>query len=360
MIGAGMPPFIQFLVKRFLSIPISLVLITMVLYGGAMLTPPEARAELYMPAPGHQTEEQRKHMVQLTIVKYHLRDPFPIQYAIWVKTLLYGSWGYSPVLHEDVLPALLRRTPATAELALYSLVLFIPLGLLAGVIAGWHQRKAIDEAFRVSAFMATSFPPFILAIILIAVFYVSLGWFAPSRLNSGLSLGLASQGFVPYTGLYTLDGLLNGRLDVALDAFRHLVMPVVTLSLFHWATLGRITRSTIITERTKEYIISARARGVSESRIIWKHALRNVLAPSFTSLALSAASLVTGVFVVEIIFNYYGISSVMVSAMQQVPDTAAALGFSIYSVVIVLLLMLVLDVTLAIIDPRIRQEILRT
>jgi len=356
-----LPPFIQFLLKRLLAVPISLVIITMVLYAGVMLTPPEARAELYLPPPGaHQTEAQRKHLIELTIVKKHLRYPYPVQYAIWVKTLIDGSWGYSPVLQEDVLPALLRRTPATAEMALYSLLLFIPLGLIGGTIAGWFQRGTGDNLFRFSAFIATSFPPFILAIILIATFYVGLRWFAPSRLSISLSLDLASQGFVQYTGMYTIDGLLNHRLDVVVDALRHLAMPVITLSLFHWATLGRITRSTIIAERKKDYVTAARARGVSERQVIWKHALRNVLAPAFTSLALSAASLVTSVFVVEIIFNYNGVSDVMVRAMQGVPDAPAALGFCIYSVAIVQLLMFALDVLLAVFDPRVRQEVLRS
>jgi peptide/nickel transport system permease protein len=210
------------------------------------------------------TEEQIAAANENYIEIYHLRDPFLVQYSYWLKSILQGTWGYSPVLREDVLPALLERTPATAELTLYSLLLFIPLGLVSGVVAGWNQRKAADNVFRLAAFIVTSFPPFILSILLIAVFYVGLGWFSPSRLDSLLALNLASQGFVQYTGLYTLDGLLNLRLDVTWDALRHLVMPVVTLSLYHWATLGRITRSSIIAERRKEYIIAAKARGVNE------------------------------------------------------------------------------------------------
>jgi ABC-type dipeptide/oligopeptide/nickel transport system permease component len=137
-------------------------------------------------------------------------------------------------------------------------------------------------------------------------------------------------------------------------------MPVLTLSLYHWATLGRITRSTIIGERTKEYIIAAKARGASENSVMWKHAFPNTLAPSITSLALSAASLLTGVFVVEIIYSYYGISDLIVKSIQGVPDPAAALGFSVYSVIIVLTLMFVMDILLAVIDPRIREEVVHS
>jgi ABC-type dipeptide/oligopeptide/nickel transport system permease component len=356
-----MPPFLQFLLRRIIVIPISLIIITMLLYAGVMLTPPDVRVTLYYhPNSPHLTEAQIAHGNEVYIKLFHLRDPFLIQYLTWAKSLFQGTWGYSRTMNEDVLPALLRRTPATAELTLYSVLFFVPLGLVSGVYAGWNQRKAVDNSFRLAAFISTSFPPFILSIILIAFFYVALGWFAPSRLNMMLALDLKSQGFIQYTGMYTLDGLLNHRLDVTWDAFRHLVMPVITLSLYHWATLGRITRSTIIAERTKEYIIAAKARGTSENRIIWKHAFPNILAPSITSLALSTASLITGVFVVEIIYSYYGISDLIVKSMQGVPDVAAALGFSVYSVVIVLLLMFVMDIVLAIIDPRIREEVIQS
>jgi peptide/nickel transport system permease protein len=356
-----MPPFLQFLIRRLIAIPISLIIITMLLYAGVMLTPPETRVTLfYHPNNPHLTEEQIKHSNEIYIKLYHLRDPFLIQYSYWVKSLLQGTWGFSPTMNENVLPGLLRRTPATAELTLYSVLLFIPLGLMSGVYAGWNQRKVVDNSFRLAAFISTSFPPFILSIILIAVFYVGLGWFAPSRLNMMLALDLKSQGFIQYTGMYTIDGLLNHRLDVTWDALRHLVMPVLTLSLYHWATLGRITRSTIIGERTKEYIIAAKARGASENSVMWKHAFPNTLAPSITSLALSAASLLTGVFVVEIIYSYYGISDLIVKSIQGVPDPAAALGFSVYSVIIVLTLMFVMDILLAVIDPRIREEVVHS
>jgi peptide/nickel transport system permease protein len=357
----AMPPLLQFLLRRFIAIPITLVIITMLLYAGVMMTPPETRVSLYYhPGAKGMTEEQIERITQTYIKRYHLDDPFPVQYFMWVKSLLQGTWGYSPTLHEDVLPALVRRTPATAELTLYSMLLFIPFGLISGVVSGWNQRKVVDNTFRLAAFISTSFPPFILSILLIAFFYVGLSWFAPFRLNMALSMKLQAQGFIQYTGMYTLDGLLNHRLDVTWDAFRHLVMPVVTLSLFHWATLGRITRSTMIAERRKDYIIAAKSRGATERMLMWKHAFRNTLAPSLTSLALSAASLITGVFVIEIIFSYAGISDLIVKSMLGIPDPAAALGFSVYSVLIVLGLMLIVDILLAVIDPRVREEVIES
>lgn len=350
-----LPPFVTFTIRRFLTLPVSLLIITMLLYSSVMMLTPEDRASLYFPPNIRRITPQ---IIHNYVVRYHLADPFPVQYASWVQSLFTGGWGYSPVLNGEVLPALLERTPVTAELAFYSMLVFIPLGLVSGVLAGWKQREVADNAFRFAAFVSTSLPPFIFSMILISVFYVSLRWFAPERLSDMLTYKLDSQNFHYFTGFYTLDGLLNNRLDVTFDAFRHLAMPVITLALYYWATLGRITRAVTIAEKRKEYIISARARGVRENRLIWRHTLRNVLAPSFTSLALSASSLVTGTFVVEIIFNYKGVSDLLVKSMQGIPDIAPALGFSVYSTLIVLTLMFILDIIQALVDPRVRDEVL--
>ncbi len=356
-----MPPFLQFLLRRIIAIPISLLIITMLLYAGVMMTPPEARAAIYYPNPNaHLTEAEITHINDMNIQKHHLRDPYLVQYAYWIKSILQGTWGYSPTIHEDVLPALIRRTPATAELTLFSVLLFIPLGLVSGVTAGWLQRRAFDNIFRFTAFVATSFPPFILALIFLSLFYINMHWFAPGRIAQMYSFQISDPAFRSFTGLYTIDSLLNGRFDIFVDALRHLAMPVFTLSIYHWATLGRITRSTIITERHKEYLVAAQARGLSDQRVMWRHAFWNTLAPSFTSMALSAASLVTGVFVVEIIYQFNGVSDIIVRAMQGSPDAPAALGFSIYSIVLVLLLMFVLDILQAIFDPRIREDLLNS
>lgn len=354
-----MPPFLQFLIRRLLLIPVSLFIITFLLYGGVMLTPPEVRATLYVPSNYHaKSEEQFQRYIEIIIRNNHLDDPMPIQYAFWIKSLFEGGWGYSPSLRDDVLPSLLRRTPATAELTLFSLLLFVPLGLISGAISGWRQGSWLDTGFRGFAYLGTSIPSFILALIMLAVFYVQLDWFAPGRVSYRTQFEMQEEGFRTPTGLITVDALANGRYDIFEEALRHLAMPGMTLALYHWATLGRLTRSTIIETRKKEYVISARARGFVERRVLWRHAFRNALAPAMTSMALSAASLLTGIFIVEIIFGIYGVSQVIIVAMSGVTDAPAALGFAVYSVILVLVLMFVLDVVQAILDPRVRAEVL--
>jgi len=173
-----------------------------------------------------------------------------------------------------------------------------------------------------------------------------------------ISFAIQEDNFHQFTGLLTIDGLLNGQLNVTLDALRHLVLPVLTLSLFHWATLQRITRAAMLDEFNKDYLLAARARGISHRRVIWHHALRNVFSPVLTSSMLSAASLLTGVYVVEIIYNFQGVSGVITRGVGSIPDAPAAVGFAVYSILAVLCVMFVLDVIQAWLDPRYREGIL--
>ncbi len=347
---------LKYLLRRLLVIPFSLFIITALLYGLLMLSPAEERASLYLNAEGGKAQHLDQ-LIQLLIEQHGLRDPYPVQYGRWALNLLKGDWGWSFNLRSNVLEALARRTPATIELTLYSLLLFIPLGLAAGVIAGARQEQSTDKTLRLAAFVATAIPPFVLALIFLSIFYVALRWFPPERVGLAQSLVVSSPEFHTFTGMLTIDGFLNGRPDVSLDAFRHLVLPVITLSLVHWATLTRVTRISMIEEMGKEYITAAKGRGLSRGAILWRHALRNAMLPALNSAALSAASLVTGVFVVEAIYRFPGVSQLIVGSVAYAPDTPAAVGFAVYSVLVVLPLMLILDLIQAAVDPRIREGV---
>ncbi len=358
-----MSPLVRFLLLRLLLVPLTLLVVTATLMGLLTAVPPEVRAFLYLPyriqdrAIEMNMDELRR-ATEPYIQKYHLDDPFPMQYAYWVASVFTHGGGYSPSVKGDVFVALLRRTPVTAELTLYSLLLFIPLGVVSGLRAGWGQGGLLDLRFRTSAYVATSLPPFITALVLLGIFYSFLGWFPPGRLGIAISQAVLAPEFHHFTGLMTIDSLLNWRLDIFVDSLRHLVLPVVTLSLVHWATLGRIVRTTIINERHKEYLMAAKARGIPERRLQWRHALRNVLAPALSSSALAAASLFTGVFMIEIIFDLKGVADLVVHGTASGLDMPIAMGFSVYSISIVLVVMFVLDVLRAILDPRSRESMI--
>jgi len=354
------PPLLRFLLRRALAMPLSLVATTAAIYAIAMLAPAEQRAALYLPSnlSPHLSEEQIQHLTDMAIEVNGLDDPFPIQYGRWAVRLFRGEWGWSPILRQDVLEALLTRVPVTAELALFTTLVFLPLGLVSGALAGANRGRPLDAIFRLAAFASTAFPPFILALLLLAIFYVAWPLFPPGRLGLHNDLFVRSGSFHMLTGFLTIDSLLNGRPDITLDALRHLVLPVTTIGLLHWATLGRITRAALVETLQETYTTASLARGLPRRRVIWRHALRLAAVPGLTSSALSAASLVTGVFVAEIIFGLHGISELAVAALSTIPDAPLAVGFSVCSVLLVLPLMLGLDLAKAALDPRIREGIL--
>jgi peptide/nickel transport system permease protein len=354
-----MPPFLRFLVRRLLVIPVSLFITTATLFAILNLASPEARAERYLPSrlPSFMTEATYRHLLGVIIREHGLDDPFPVQYARWLSGLVRGDWGYSPALGGEILPSLIARAPATAELALYTSLFFIPLGLLSGLVAARRRDGVADTSFRLSAFVGTSIPPFVLGLLLLSVFYVAVRWFPPERLGQGTSVIVTSGEFRAYTGLLTVDGLLNGAPAVTLDALRHLVLPVLTLSLSHWATLGRLTRASLLEEMEKSYVLAARARGLPGRRVLWRHAFRNAIVPALNSTALSAASLVTGIYVVEVVFNFNGMAELVVRSVSAIPDVGLAVGFAAFSVLLVLPLMFALDVLQALLDPRIREGV---
>ncbi len=359
-----MSPLARFLLLRLLLVPLTLLVVTATLMALLTAVQPEVRALLYLPyriqaQTGEMSTEELRRVTEPYIQKYHLEDPFPVQYVYWVISVFTHGGGYSPTLKGEVFEALLRRTPVTAELTIYSLLLFIPLGVVSGLRAGWRQGGLLDSRFRTVAYITSSLPPFITALFLLGIFYSFLGWFPPGRLGIAISQEVLSPEFHHFTGLMTIDSLLNRRLDIFIDSVRHLILPVVTLSLVHWATLGRIVRSTIIIERRKEYMTAARARGIPESRLQWRHGLRNILAPALSSSALAAASLFTGVFMIEIIFGLKGVADLVVHGTALGLDMPIAMGFSIYSVSIVLVIMFVLDVLRAILDPRSRESMIQ-
>jgi ABC-type dipeptide/oligopeptide/nickel transport system permease component len=347
---------LQYVLRRLLAIPITMLLLTAVMYAVLMLAPVEARAQLYMPRGVSNNPELKPEVVLQRVIEEHgLNDPYPLQYIRWLGLLIRGDWGWSPGLRADVLEALLIRTPVTAELTLYSILFLVPLGMISGVIAGWRYGRLPDLSFRLAAFIATSIPPFILGLVLLGVFYAGLNWFPSGRLSLSETLLVTSGNFRSYTGLLTLDGVLNGRIDITLSALRHLVLPVITLSLAHWATLGRVTRATIIEEMNKDYVITAHGKGLPNQSVIWRHVARNAMIPALNSTVLSAAALVMGVFVVEVVFNLPGVSELIANAVGNQPDVPIAMGFAVYCVLLVLPLMLTLDILQGIIDPRIRE-----
>jgi len=345
---------IQYIIRRLLILPVVMLLVTFILFFLMLQMPPEQRAEVYMPElRPTTTEEEKAQIIQTVIERYGLDRPFPVQYVTWLRGLIAGEWGWSPSWTQPVLEGLLRRAPASTELALMAMIPAVILALVLGSVASRHNGRFPDHIVRSATFVGWAFPPFILGLMLMNVLYAWLRWFPPERLSMWAQQLVSAEDFRAYTGMHTVDALLNGNLRIFWDAVRHLVLPAVTLAITQWALLTRIMRSSLLEVLSKEYITTARAKGVPERRIVNLHARRNAVLPVISTSGVMVSLLISGVVVIEAIFNFDGIGHAAVEAILSA-DIPAVIGFTLLTCVVTVLTSLVADTLYAFVDPRTR------
>jgi peptide/nickel transport system permease protein len=285
--------------------------------------------------------------------QYGLTDPWPVRYGKWIGNLFKGDLGWSVVGKEPVLDALLHRFPYTVELALYAIFPIIGVGIWLGVTAAVHHNSFIDQAIRIFALIGWSLPDFVWAILVLLIFYIGLGWFPPGNLSLWADEIVKSATFNNYTHLLTIDALLNGRIDIFWDALRHILGPIIAISWLWWANLLRITRSSMLEVLRRDYIRTARSKGLPERVVINKHARRNALIPVVTTAGQMVIGLLTGVVIVEMVFVRTGLGSFAATAAQQL-DYASIMGVLLFTSFMLIIGNLIIDVSYAFIDPRIR------
>ncbi len=199
-----------------------------------------------------------------------------------MKNVLKGDLGYSVSASMHVTEAIAKRFPATIELALFAVIPVVLGGIWLGTISAKHYNKPLDHITRTFAIVGWSLPDFVFGLIMLMIFYGVLGWFPPGRLSIWADIEVLTGDFTRYTGMNTLDALLNGRLDIFWDALRHLVAPVITLAYLWWAFLLRITRSSMLEVMNKDYVRTARAKGLTERVVMNRHVRRNAMIPVTT------------------------------------------------------------------------------
>jgi peptide/nickel transport system permease protein len=246
-----------------------------------------------------------------------------------------------------------RRFPATVELVLYSIIPVIGIGIWLGIISAVNHNKFIDQVARIFSIIGYSFPSFVLGLLLLMLLYANNGWFPPGRISDAFNMVLNSAEFNNYTNFITIDALLNGRFDIFLDALRHMVLPIITLSYIYWALFLRVMRSSMLEALNQDYITTARAKGVRNKDVINKHARPNALIPVVTMAGLTVAGLLGGVTITETIFNFPGIGSAGAAAAVQL-DVITVLSFVLLTGVILLFSNLIVDIAYAFLDPRVR------
>jgi ABC-type dipeptide/oligopeptide/nickel transport system permease component len=290
------------------------------------------------------------------IRKYHLDQPVYVQYWDWLQQIAHGNLGWSETAREPVADAIRGYFPASLELGIFSFAFILCIGIWLGTASAVHKDQILDHLSRFTSISGASLPTFVWGLLLLMVFYGHFGWFPPGRLSLAADLFVRSGQFHPYTGLITVDALLNGQTWIFWDALRHLVLPVATLTYYLTAVLVRITRSSMLETLRTDYVRTAQAKGLSQRVVVDKHARRNALIPVVTlSSYLLFVNLLAGVVITETVFNWPGIGRWGVGASQQL-DIGAVTGFALLLAALVVIGNLLSDILYAFVDPRIRLQ----
>ncbi len=280
--------------------------------------------------------------------RWGLDRPLPERYLVYVGNLLTGDLGTSFRTKRPVTQDLMTRLPATLELVIAAMIVGVVGGVSLGVAAAHFRDKGMDHAARVLALLGSSVPVFWSGLLMLYVFSVVLGWLpGPGRLDPRMA---APPGV---TGFYTIDALLAGDWAAFTEALKRLILPAIVLG---WAVLGiitRLVRASMLDVLGQDYILAARAKGATERRVLFNHALRNAMIPTLTIIGFSFAYLITGAVLTEAVFSWPGIGTYAVDAARAL-DYPAIIGVTIVGGAAFLLTNLVTDIAYAMADPRVK------
>jgi peptide/nickel transport system permease protein len=270
--------------------------------------------------------------------KLGLNDPFPIQFGRYVLNAMRGELGISYRLGRPVGELFAERLPATLELSILSGLLAIGLGIPMGVLAGVYPRKASSRLFMTLSLLGVSLPPFFVGILLIVVFSVTLHWLPSYGRGEVVELGWWT------TGLLSIDGL------------KALILPSITLALFQMTLIMRLVRSQMLQVLRSDYIKFARARGLRNRVVHFRHALKNTLVPIITVTGLQVGSIIAFAIITETVFQWPGMGLLFITAVQFADVPVMAAYLMLVSVFFVLI-NLICDLLYFVVDPRLRSEI---
>lgn len=263
---------------------------------------------------------------------YGLDKPWYVQYFYWLSALVFhGSLGTSFIDHRPVIEKVFERLPVTIEMAGLALLLTLLVAIPMGVYAGAHRNSPFDYVTTAAGFVFYGVPVFWLAILMIDLFAVKLNLF-------------------PSSGISSL-----GHEDDPVDRLRHLVLPVITLTLVGFVSWMRFQRSSIIETMSAPFIRTARSKGLSETQVLFNHALRNALLPIVTLLGLSLPGLVGGVYFLEYIFSIPGLGYLTFTSIFS-RDYPTIMAITMMTAVLIVLGNLIADVAYGIVDPRVRYD----
>ena len=279
--------------------------------------------------------------------KLGLDQPLTVQFLRYIGGVVKGDLGTSSVSNRPVIEEIGRVFPATIELATLGILIGVILGVPLGIYAAYRQNRWQDHAVRFIALFGYSMPVFWLGLIGLLVFYAGLGWVGgPGRIS------VAYRYSVPvWSGFMLIDTLRVGNFDAFRNALSHIVLPASLIGYYAMAYLARMTRAFMIEELGKEYITAARIKGASEARVLWKHALPNILVPLVTIIALSYGLLLEGTVLIETVFSWPGLGLYITNGLFAA-DMPAVLGGTFVVGLCFVILNKSSEIAYAFLDPR--------
>lgn len=278
-----------------------------------------------------------------------LGKPIPVQYWHFIVNLFHGNLGTSFETGRPVTADLLSRLPATSELAVYSLLIGVTLGIVAGVISAVRQNGIVDHSVRFVTVAGLSLPQFWVGLMLLWVFFEVLH-LAPGPVGR-LPIGVNPPHRI--TGFYVVDGILDGDWSVALDAAKQLILPVATLAIGLSTPICKVVRTSMVEALNSDYVRTATAMGFGRRRIWMVYALKNGLLPVVTLLAGIIAFTFVGTVLIEGIFGWPGVGNYALQSIQD-SDFPAIQGFVLYAACLYVVLYELLNYVYSLVDPRIR------
>jgi peptide/nickel transport system permease protein len=340
--GSRRFPRLRRLLGRALSVVTTLLGLMLLTFSMGRLLP----ADPVLAVTGSEVDRATYDRVYLEL---GLDQPVWWRFLTYVGNILTGDMGKSLTTGQPVSVDLLSVFPATMELALVAILCGALVGVPLGVLAAAHHGKLVDHVARVVGLIGHSLPIFWLGLIALIVFYAKLQWVAASGRIDILNEGLVP----PITGLLLLDTALQGQWDVFRDAAAHIILPGAVLGYYSVAYISRMTRSFMLEQLSQEYIVAARAKGVSRRRMIWNHAFKNIRVQLLTVIALTFGGLLEGAVLVETVFGWPGVGQYLTRGLMM-NDMNVVMGAVLLIGIVFLIINIASDYLYRILDPRTR------
>ncbi len=281
-----------------------------------------------------------------------LDRPVPVRYARYIEgVLLHGDFGQSYLDDRQIGPTLLGRFAATIELSLFALLLAAPLGIAAGVLSAARRGRPEDYTANAVALFGISVPIFWLGMVLMLA-ASAVGW---TRFNARYDLDYEEVFGAYTTRLYLLESIVRGEFRAAWSAVQYLLIPGLALSTIPMAFITRMTRSAVLEELRKDYVQTARAKGLPRRRVLLRHVLRNALVPIVTITGLQTGVLLSGAVLTETVFSWPGLGTYVLEGVRR-NDSPVLVGGILLIATVFILVNLVVDLAYGFLDPRMRTE----